>query len=433
MLPTNYQQFIHLSRYARWNKAENRRETWDETVNRYFDFFVPYLNEDFGAGISDKEKFILADSVRGLNVMPSMRCLMTAGPALARDHIAGYNCSYIPIDDLRSFDEILFILMNGTGVGFSVERQYVNQLPSLPEKLEESDIVITVRDSKRGWAEALRELVVLLFAGRIPKWDTSKLRPAGALLKTMGGRSSGPEPLIRLFEFVIRVIKNAVDSGQRRLTSLQCHDIVCFLGEIVVVGGVRRSALISLSNLSDHRMRDAKSGDWWVLDPQRRIANNSVAYTEHPEVADFMNEWMALYHSKSGERGMFNREAARLQAMRSGVRKGYYGNGETPVPIDFGTNPCGEIILRPREFCNLTTTVITPEDTAISIESKVIDATILGTWQSSLTNFRYLRKKWRDNCEEERLLGVSMTGIMANDLTNGRKKKQIPEWLEHLR
>lgn len=422
MLPTTYQQFIHLSRYARWNPEEERRESWEETVGRYFDFFVPYLNEICPGFNDEGDNTVrqLRQGIQNLDVLPSMRCLMTAGPALARDHVAGYNCAYRPVDDIRAFDEILFVLMCGTGVGFSVERQYVNQLPSLPEALEESGIVITVRDSKRGWAEGYRELLSLLYAGRIPKWDMSRVRPAGAILKTMGGRASGPQPLIDLFEFTIRMFKAAIDNSQRKLTSVQCHDLVCMIGECVVVGGVRRSALLSLSNLSDQRMRDAKSGEWWVLEPQRSIANNSVAYTETPEVGQFMGEWMALHASKSGERGIFNREAAREQVMRSGRRKGYYGNGTEPMPIDFGVNPCGEIILRPKQFCNLSTIVVRPEDDANTLEEKVRMAAILGTWQATLTNFRYLTKRWTDNCEEERLLGVSMTGIMTNPLLNGR-------------
>jgi ribonucleoside-diphosphate reductase alpha chain len=431
MLPSNYQQFIHLSRYARWNAEEERRETWEETVGRYFDFFIPHLREGYG-GAAPQDYLPLKKAILNLDVLPSMRCLMTAGPALARDHVAGYNCSYRPVDDIRAFDEILFVLMCGTGVGFSVERQYVNQLPSLPETLEESGITIAVRDSKRGWAEAYRELLGLLFAGRIPGWDTSKVRSKGSLLKTMGGRASGPEPLIELFEFTIRLFKAAVDAQQRKLTSVQCHDLVCMIGECVVVGGVRRSALISLSNLSDLRMREAKSGEWYLLEPQRRISNNSVAYTETPDVGQWMGEWHSIYASKSGERGIFNRVAAREQAMKSGRRKGYYANGAEPHPIDFGTNPCGEIILRPKQLCNLSTVVVHAEDDVTTLAEKVRLAAILGTWQSTLTNFRYLTKRWRDNCEEERLLGVSMTGIMTNPHLN-RVSNANKEKLEYLR
>jgi len=436
MLPTPYQQFIHLSRYARWDDDVGRRETWDETINRYFDFFVPYLNEHHDAGLTNgngAEVGVLKAGITNLQVMPSMRCLMTAGDALSRDHLAGYNCAYRPINDIRAFDEILFILMCSTGVGFSVERQYVNQLSPVPERLDESRIEIVVRDSKRGWAEAYRELLGLLYAGRIPSWNTSLVRPKGSRLYTMGGTASGPGPLIELFEFTIRLFQNAVG---RKLTSQECHDLVCMIGECVVVGGVRRSALLSLSNLSDQRMRDAKSGEWYELTPWRRISNNSTAYTEKPEVGQFMEEWLALYHSKSGERGIFNREAAREQAMKSGRRKGFYSNGAEPHPIDFGTNPCSEIIMRPNQLCNLSTTIMRAEDTVESMVEKVIMATILGTWQSCLTKFRYVTKAWQNNCEEERLLGVSMTGIMGNPILAARTAahwKRLPDVLEHLR
>ena len=451
MLPTSYQQFIHLSRYSRWDEEAGRRENWEETVNRYFDFFVPYLNQDLGPLMTNPDlgesypvspdKRLTAEEVaplqaalENLDILPSMRCLMTAGPALSRDHIAGYNCAYRPIDDIRAFDEILFVLMCSTGVGFSVERQYVNQLPSIPERLDENQIVIVVRDSKRGWAEAYRELLGLLYAGFIPKWDVSKLRPKGARLKTMGGTSSGPEPLVELFEFTVRLFQGAVG---RKLSSIECHDLVCMIGECVVVGGVRRSALISLSNLSDHRMREAKSGEWYKLTPWRRISNNSVAYTEKPSVSDWFNEWSSLYDSKSGERGIFNRDAAWHQAIKSGRRKGHIGNGSSdPTPIAFGTNPCSEIILRPKQFCNLTSAVVRPEDDVESLENKIALATILGTWQSCLTKFRYITKKWQQNCEEERLLGVSMTGIMDNAMMAGQTrgdKKRLPDLLQHLK
>lgn len=415
-LPTTYQQFIHLSRYARWRDDDNRRETWDETVQRYFDFFVPFLGESH-ARLVPPDYEPIREAILNLNVMPSMRCLMTAGPALTRDHIAGYNCAYRAVDDIRAFDEILFILMCATGVGFSVERQHINHLPPVPETLEPSTITISVADSKKGWAEALRELIGLLYAGRIPNWDISKIRPAGARLKTMGGRASGPEPLVELFKFVVHTFQNATG---RKLNSVECHDLVCKIGECVVVGGVRRSALISLSNLSDQRMRDAKSGEWWVLTPHRSLANNSVAYTETPEVGQFMEEWLSLYHSKSGERGIFNREAARIQAMRFGRRRGYWDE-DNKVGIEFGTNPCSEIILRNKQFCNLTSAVIRPDDGPGDMAEKVRMAAILGTWQSCLTNFRFLTKKWRNNCEEERLLGVSMTGIMDHPVLSGRE------------
>ncbi len=441
MLPTPYQQFIHLSRYARWDDDVGRRETWDETVDRYFGFFVPYLNEHHDAAIGANDLLPLRSNIVDLQVMPSMRCLMTAGPALSRDHLAGYNCAYRPIDDIRAFDEILFILMCSTGVGFSVERQYVSQLSPVPERLDESLIEIVVRDSKRGWAEAYRELLGLLYAGRIPSWDTSKVRLKGTRLLTMGGTASGPAPLIELFSFTIRLFQNAVG---RKLSSQECHDLVCMIGECVVVGGVRRSALLSLSNLSDQRMRDAKSGDWYELTPWRRISNNSVAYTETPEVGQWMEEWSALYHSKSGERGIFNREAAREQAMKSGRRQGYKSNGVAltnppqpgSIPWDFGTNPCSEIILRPKQLCNLSTTIMRADDTVESMVEKVTLATILGTWQACLTNFRYVTKAWQANCEEERLLGVSMTGIMGNPILAARSKadfKRLPDVLEHLK
>lgn len=441
MLPTTYQQFIHLSRYSRWDDSQDRRENWEETVARYFGFFVPHLNAEHNAQITDLERIELAESIYNLDVLPSMRCLMTAGPALSRDHIAGYNCAYRPINDIRAFDEILFILMCSTGVGFSVERRYVEQLPVVADKLTDSSITIGVRDSKRGWAEAYRELLGLLYAGRIPSWDTSKLRLKGARLKTMGGTASGPEPLIELFKFTVKMF---MEAEGKRLTSQQCHDLVCMIGECVVVGGVRRSALLSLSDLDDSTMRDAKAGEWYKLTPWRRISNNSVAYTEKPTVPDFMREWFALYESKSGERGIFNREAARKQAMKSGRRKGYFGNGSSltnpphpgSYPIDFGTNPCSEILLRAMQFCNLSSIVIRPGDNVEAMVEKVRSATILGTWQASLTNFRYISSKWRENCEEERLLGVSMTGIMDNVITAGQRpgdKKRLPEVLEFLK
>ena len=436
-----YQSIIHLSRYARWNEGAGRRETWDETTNRYFDFFVPYLNEHHKAGLDESwlvqsgptEVGDLARAIDNMDVFPSMRCLMTAGNALSRDHIAGYNCAYTPVDNVRVFDEILFILMCSTGVGFSVERQYVNQLPTVPERLDESQNMIVVRDSKRGWAEAYRELLGLLFVGRIPGWDTTKVRKKGAILKTMGGTASGPEPLIALFEATVRIFQIAVG---RKLTSLECHDLVCLIGECVVVGGVRRSALSSLSNLSDHRMRDAKSGEWSLLTPWRRISNNSVAYTETPEVGQFMEEWLALYASKSGERGIFNRAAAHAQAIKSGRRKGFISNGSGEVPIAFGSNPCFEILLRPEQLCNLSTIIVREDDSVDDLEAKVRKAAILGTWQSCLTKFRYIRKAWRSNCEEERLLGVSMTNIMGNPMLAARHKgdwKRLPDLLEHLK
>tara|TARA_B100000003_G_scaffold183836_1_gene177132 strand:- start:1216 stop:3132 length:1917 start_codon:yes stop_codon:yes gene_type:complete len=407
-LPTKYQEFIHLSRYSRWLPKEGRRETWRETVTRYFDFFQDHLKENCKYKLDSKLREELEEAVIHLDVMPSMRCLMTAGEALKRENIAGYNCSYVSVDRPQAFDEILYVLMNGTGVGFSVERQFVNKLPDVAEEFHPSDTTIVVQDSKMGWAKAFKELVAMLYHGQVPKWDLSKVRPAGAPLKTFGGRASGPEPLERLFEFTREVFQNAAG---RKLSSIECHDIVCKTAEIVVVGGVRRSALISLSNLSDDRMRVAKSGQWWQDNGQRALANNSAAYTEKPDIGIFMDEWKALYDSKSGERGIFNRESAQKIAEKNGRRNPDY---------EFGTNPCSEIILRSREFCNLSEVVVRPNDTEESLLKKVKLATILGTFQSTLTNFRYVSKDWKKNCEEERLLGVSLTGIMDNKWTAGK-------------
>ena len=408
-LPTSYQEFIHLSRYSRWLPEKERRETWDETIARYFDFFTEHLKETVDFTLTKELRGELEQAVLGLRVMPSMRCVMTAGEALKRENIAGYNCSYVAVDRPQSFDEILYILMNGTGVGFSVERQYVNELPSINEDFHETDTTITVADSKLGWAKALKELVGMLYIGQIPRWDLTKIRPAGAPLKTFGGRASGPEPLESLFNFTVNIFNNAAG---RKLTSLEAHDIVCKIAEVVVVGGVRRSALISLSNLSDDRMRHAKSGQWWNDNPQRALANNSAAYSEKPDIGVFMDEWKALYDSKSGERGIFNRESAVWMASKNGRR-----NTED---YEFGTNPCSEIILRNREFCNLSEVIVRNSDTRESLLEKVRLATILGTFQSTLVNFKYVSRSWKKNCEEERLLGVSLTGIMDCDVTNGK-------------
>jgi len=410
-LPTTYQEFIHLSRYSRWLPEEGRRETWDETVSRYFDFFTEHLKETVNFDLTKALRNELEQSVLGLRIMPSMRCMMTAGEALKRENIAGYNCSYIAVDRPQAFDEILYVLMNGTGVGFSVERQYVNELPRIADEFHSTDTTITVADSKMGWAKALKELVGMLYIGQIPRWDLSKIRPAGAPLKTFGGRASGPEPLESLFNFTVTVFQNAAG---RKLTSLEAHDIVCKIAEVVVVGGVRRSALISLSNLSDDRMRHAKSGQWWNENAQRALANNSAAYSEKPDIGIFMDEWKALYDSKSGERGIFNRESAVWMASKNGRR-----NTED---YEFGTNPCSEIILRSREFCNLSEVVVRTSDTRESLLEKVRLATILGTFQSTLVNFKYVSKSWRKNCEEERLLGVSLTGIMDCKYTNGKDR-----------
>lgn len=411
-----YQQYIHKSRYARFLPEKNRREHWHETVQRYVDYMFDKVKiED---EILKKEVF---NAIHNLEVMPSMRALMTAGKALDRDNVAGYNCSYLPIDDPKAFDEAMCILMNGTGVGFSVERQYVNKLPEIPDQLYDCDTVITVRDSKEGWSKALRMLISLLYAGEVPKWDLSNLRPAGAPLKTFGGRSSGPEPLNDLFKFVIRIFKNA---HGRKLTSLECHDIMCKIGEVVVVGGVRRSAMISLSNLSDDRMRHAKAGQWWEANVQRALSNNSAVYTEKPDVGQFMAEWLSIYESKSGERGIFSRDASQRVARK---------NGRRDPSFEFGTNPCSEIILRPYQFCNLTEVVIRDNDTEDSLSKKIKIATILGTFQSTMTYFPYLRKVWQKNTEEERLLGVSFTGIYDNPLMNDYNDPELPARLERLR
>ena len=420
-LPTSYQEFIHLSRYSRWLPEEGRRETWNETVTRYFDFFTDHVNEMTGYKISKDLRKDLEIAVLEQRVMPSMRCLMTAGEALKRENIAGYNCSYVAVNRIQAFDEILYILMNGTGVGFSVERQFVSELPLVAEEFHETDTNIVVADSKLGWAKAYKELVGLLYIGQIPRWDMSKVREAGAPLKTFGGRASGPAPLENLFNFTVNVMKG---SKGRRLSSLECHDIVCKIAEVVVVGGVRRSALISLSNLSDDRMRHAKSGSWWEQNGQRALANNSACYTEKPDMGIFMDEWTALYNSKSGERGIFNRASANKMAEKNGRRiiEGH----------EFGTNPCSEIILRDREFCNLSEVVVRSTDTRQSLLEKVRLATILGTFQSTLTNFKYVSAAWKKNCSEERLLGVSLTGIMDCRLTNG-KEKNLDNLLESLK
>ena len=413
-LPTNYQQFIHLSRYARWNEEKQRRETWSETVSRYFDFFEKHLVENFMLNKHDyiSAREYLEKAVLHLNIMPSMRALMSAGKALERDNVAGFNCSYVAVDNVRAFDETLYILMCGTGVGFSVERQYINELPDLPEDLFPTDTVIKVADSKIGWAKAYKELMSLLYVGQIPTWDVSNIRPYGARLKTFGGRASGPAPLEELFDFTINIFRDAITKGQRKLVSIDCHDLMCKVAEVVVVGGVRRSALISLSNLSANRMRNAKSGAWWEDNQQRALSNNSVAYTDVAETGAFMREWLSLYESKSGERGIFNRQAAEKQAAKNGRREEYK---------DFGCNPCSEIILRNKQFCNLTEVVVRPDDDQNTLESKVKAATVLGTFQATLTNFRYLTSKWKQNTEEESLLGVSLTGIMDNkDMLNGK-------------
>ena len=426
-LPSEYQSFIHLSRYARWDYKLERRETWNETVSRYFDFFEEHLKETCTYKLKKTERDELEDAVLKLEVMPSMRCLMTAGEALKRENVAGYNCSYVAVDHPRSFDEILYILMNGTGVGYSVESKFTEKLPTVASEFWPTDTTIVVADSKLGWAKAFKELIGLLYTGQIPKWDLTKVRPAGAPLKVFGGRASGPEPLDDLFRFATATLKG---SAGRKLKPIECHDIVCKTAEIVVVGGVRRSALISLSDLNDREMRFAKSGQWWELNPHRSLANNSVNYTEKPDIGTFMREWLSLYDSKSGERGIYNGLSAKRQVEKINERN---GDEERRDPgYDFGTNPCSEIILRSREFCNLSECVIRREDNVESLEKKVRIATILGTIQSTLTTFKYLTRDWNRNCDEERLLGVSLTGIMDNPLTNG-KKKGLETLLEGLR
>jgi len=417
-LPTEYQSFIHLSRYARWDYDQRRRETWEETIDRYFNFFKEHLKENCNYDLTDKEIKEIRNAVVDLDVMPSMRCLMTSGEALKRENVAGYNCSYVKVDSPRSFDEILYILMNGTGVGFSVEEEYVNKLPSVAEEFYETESVIVVRDSKLGWAKALKELYAMLWMGQVPTWDLSKVRPAGSPLKTFGGRASGPEPLEDLFKFSINIFKNAAG---RKLRPVEAHDLVCKIAEIVVVGGVRRSALISLSNLGDREMRYAKSGNWWETNVQRALANNSVNYKEKPDVGTFMREWLSLYDSKSGERGIYNSMSAKRTTEKLNQEKDKDGQNiiRRDARDDFGTNPCSEIILRSREFCNLTECVVRGRDDVKSLKKKVRFATILGTWQSTLTNFKYLTGEWKRNCNEERLLGVSLTGIMDNADTNG--------------
>ena len=404
-----YENFIALSRYARWISEDNRRETWGETVDRYFSFMLNHLEQNYNYIPDEKLVAELKNGVFERNVMPSMRSVMTSGVALERDNVAGYNCAFLPVDSARSFDETMYILMCGTGVGFSVEYKYINKLPPVPESLEKSTTVITVEDSKQGWAKAYRELLALLWSGQIPAIDVSKVRPAGARLKTMGGRSSGPQPLINLFDFTIAKFKNATG---RNLKPIECHDIMCKIGEVVVVGGVRRSAMISLSNINDIEMAQAKSGNWWEANTQRALSNNSVAYSRKPDMEQFIAEWKSLYDSKSGERGIYNVAAAQAQAAKYGRRD---------PDIHYGTNPCSEIILRPYQFCNLSEVVLRENDTKKDIQRKVDLATILGTWQSTLTDFKYIRKIWKDNTEEERLLGVSLTGQFGHKFMSGKE------------
>jgi ribonucleoside-diphosphate reductase alpha chain len=418
---TPYQTYIAKSRYSRFLDDKGRREHWDETVARYFNFMEKHLKDKQNYTLSPALRYELEQAVVNLEVMPSMRSIMTAGEALERQNIAGYNCSYLPIDDPKAFDEAMYILLCGTGVGFSVEQKYVNKLPEIPEKLYDSNTTIVVKDSKEGWAKALRQVIALLYAGEVPKWDVSAVRPAGTRLKTFGGRASGPEPLVDLFKYVVNKFKGAIG---RKLHTIECHDILCKIGEVVVVGGVRRSAMISLSDLGDDRMAHAKAGNWWDGNGQRALANNSAVYEVKPDVGQFMREWSNIYESHSGERGIFNRYASELQAEKNGRRN---------LGKEWGTNPCSEIILRPYQFCNLSSVIVRNSDTMDTLRNKVRLATILGTFQSTMTNFPYLRKIWQTNTEEERLLGVSMTGILDNPLLNSAYDMDLPKRLEELK
>lgn len=416
-LPSLYQQYIHVSRYARFRDDLGRRETWSETVDRYINHFKSKIS----TGKTKIPWDELHEAILNLEVMPSMRCLMTAGEALDVDQVAGYNCSYLPIDSVKAFDELMYILMCGTGVGFSVESRYVNKLPEVPDELHETKTTIIFADSRIGWASGFREFLSLLYSGKIPAWDVSKLRPAGARLRTFGGRSSGPEPLVDLLRYTISLFQKAKG---RKFTTVECHDLVCKIADVVVSGGVRRSALISLSDLSDDYMRQAKNGEWWNSNGHRALSNNSAVYEQKPDIGIFMKEWLSLYESNSGERGLFSRKASQLQAAKYERR---------PTDIDYGTNPCSEIILRPNQFCNLSEVVVRADDDLTSLKRKIRLATILGTVQSTQSNFRYLNKKWKNNTEQERLLGVSLTGIMDHKTLNDEKSVDLPVWLETLR
>jgi ribonucleoside-triphosphate reductase (thioredoxin) len=411
----DYQRFIHVSRYARWRDEDNRRETWEETVDRLGEYYYNVNRDEIGPILDELET-----AIKNMEVMPSMRAMMTAGPALDRCNVGAYNCAYLPVDSPRSFDEAMYILMCGTGVGFSVEEKYTSQLPRITEDFSDTDTVIVVADSKEGWAKSFREIITLLIAGQVPKWDVSRVRPAGARLRTFGGRASGPEPLVRLFEFTVRLFRGAAG---RRLSSLECHDLMCMVADVVVVGGVRRSAMISLSDLGSEAMAKAKSGRWWEASVYRQLANNSAVYNQKPSVGEFLKEWKELVDSNSGERGIYNRDAAKRLVEKLGKRN---------PDFDFGTNPCSEIILRPFQFCNLTEVVVRPDDTAEDLRRKVRLATILGTIQSTFTDFRYLRNIWKKNTEEERLLGVSLTGIADSKLLFGTTSGELLNELKEL-
>lgn len=421
-LPTLYQQYIHISRYARWQEAVERRETWPETVKRLIDFLVEFAAEE-NYELPQELQIELFEAILQLEIMPSMRCMMTAGPALERDHAAAYNCGYLHINRTSSFREILYLLMCGCGIGFSVERQFIQQLPKLPERLMHVDTTLVAEDSKLGWAATLHHLIEYLYKGQIPNWDLSKIRRSGARLHTFGGRASGPGPLNDLLHFTVNIFQDSIKSGDRQLTSIDCHSLVCKIADAVLAGGVRRSALISLSNLSDTRMQKAKYGNWFQQHPHFQFANNSVAYTETPTMEAFFDEWTSLFTSKSGERGIFNRAAAIKKLELNPHRNQHY---------DFGTNPCSEIYLRDREFCNLAESVVRPGDKFEKLARKVHLSTILGTMQSMLTNFQFLSSKWQENCEEERLLGVSLTGV-RDHFVLGSTNQQAKLWLKDLR
>lgn len=415
MKPNDYQRLIHATRYARWLDDEGRRETWEETCRRYVDFWVGRDQ------LKQSEADELYKDIVSMRSVPSMRAMWSAGPALEQHQMASYNCSYVALDHPRAFDEMLYILCCGTGVGFSCEDKFVSKLPEIAEDFHPTDTVIKVHDSKIGWAKAFKQLLAMLWQGEVPQWDVSAVRPAGARLKTFGGRASGPQPLVDLFVFATGMFTNAAG---RRLTSIEAHDLACKVGDIVVVGGVRRSALISLSTPVDDYMREAKSGRWFETHPHRALANNSACYNHKPEFPLFLKEVQSLYTSFSGERGFFSREAAKKIAARNGRRDPNH---------DFGTNPCSEIILRSAGVCNLSEVIIREGDSLATLKKKVETATIFGTLQATLNDFRYVRSIWKKNTEE-RLLGVSLTGIMDHKVMAGLEgDEKLTKWLNELR